>query len=65
MPPERTGLRPGPGPLNDDHAGTPADDDGRGAGTGMADSMATMFDRLREAAATRDSSALNDIATLS
>ena len=30
----------------------------------MADSMATMFDRLREAAAAHDSSELNDIATL-
>jgi hypothetical protein len=55
----------GPGPLNDDHADTAADDDGRGAGTGMTDSMAIMFDRLREAAAAHDSSALNDIATIS
>lgn len=55
----------GPGSLDDDHADTPADDDGRDAGTGIADSMATMFDRLHEAAAAHDSSELNDIATLS
>ena len=59
----RSGLDygPGPGSPSDDHADAPADGDGRCAGTGMA----AMFDRLREAAATHDTSELNDIATLS
>ena len=60
----RSGLDYGPGPgwPSDDHADTPADADGHGAGTGMADSIATMFDRLRDAAAAHDTSELNDIA---
>ncbi len=63
----RSGLDYGPGPgwPGDDCADVLADDDGRGAGSGMADGMAAMFDRLREAAAAHDTSELNDIATLS
>ena len=49
----------GPG---DDCADAPADADERSAGTEMADGMAAMFGRLREAAAAHDTSELNDIA---
>lgn len=56
----RVGLDYGSGPdgPDDDPA---ADGGGRGAGT----EMATMFDRLREAAAAHDTAELNDIAALS
>jgi hypothetical protein len=63
----RSGLDYGPGLgwPSDDCAGARADGDERGAGTDMADGMAAMFGRLREAAAAHDTSELNDIATLS
>jgi hypothetical protein len=63
----RSGLDYGAGPgwPGDDCADARADGDGPRAGTGMADSMAARFDRLREAAAAHDTSELNDIATLS
>lgn len=55
----------GPGWPGDEGADARAAGDGPCAGTGMADSMAARFDRLREAAAAHDTSELNDIATLS
>jgi hypothetical protein len=63
----RSGLDYGPGPdgPNDDRADAQTDGDGRGGRTEMADSMAAMFDRLREAAAAHDTGELNDIAALS
>ena len=63
----RNGLDygPAPGSPSDDYADAPADGDGRCAGSGTADGMAAMFDRLREAAAAHDTSELNAIATLS
>jgi hypothetical protein len=60
----RSGLDYGPEP-GDDHADAPADGDGRGTGTEMADTTDTMLDKLREAAAAHDTSELNGITTLS
>jgi hypothetical protein len=63
----RSGLDygPGPGRPGDDSAGAPADGDERDADSETAGGMAARFERLREAAATHDTSELNDIATLS
>lgn len=54
----------GPGRPGDDCADARTDGDGGSAGAGIDDSMAAMFDRLREAAAAHDASELNGIAAI-